>query len=161
MASTRFSVAVLAGCATLACLLVGLADGLAAAASCLALLTVGGLAVLRYAAGAAAQDSGLRKRVRLLGGRAPALGEWRRTVEHALGAGGEVYFATGLRPQLQRVFAARLAERHGADLYRDPAGARRLVGAELWPWLDPQAPPPQPRLPEPVLRALLDRLDAL
>ncbi|HSR25414.1 MAG TPA: hypothetical protein VLW53_17800, partial [Candidatus Eisenbacteria bacterium] len=44
------------------------------------------------------------------------------------------------RPLLQRLLAARLAERHGIDLHRSPAAARELVGAELWPWLDPGRP---------------------
>jgi hypothetical protein len=62
---------------------------------------------------------------------------------------------------LQRLFAARLAERHGVAMYRNPRRARSLVGAELWPWIDPEAPPPLPALPEPVLRSLLDRLETL
>jgi hypothetical protein len=62
---------------------------------------------------------------------------------------------------LQRLFAARLAERHGVAMYRNPQRARALVGTELWPWIDPDATAPQPTLPEPVLRSLLDRLEAL
>jgi hypothetical protein len=46
-------------------------------------------------------------------------------------------------------------------MHRSPQRARALVGAELWPWIDPEAIAPQPALPEPVLRALLDRLEAL
>ncbi|HEY3479939.1 MAG TPA: hypothetical protein VGL02_13670, partial [Streptomyces sp.] len=72
-----------------------------------------------------------------------------------------VHFATTVRPQLQRLFAARLSERHGTDLYRAPERARLLIGIELWPWIDPAAPPPDSSAPEPVLRALLDRLEAL
>ena len=103
------------------------------------LIAVAALAVARYAAGAGAQDSGYRKTVRLLGGRAPALGEWRRIVDRSLADEGDMYFATTLRPQLQRLFAARLAERHGVELHRSPQRARGLVGAELWPWIDPEA----------------------
>ncbi|MFE9311286.1 hypothetical protein ACIQCF_31080 [Streptomyces sp. NPDC088353] len=44
---------------------------------------------------------------------------------------------------------------------RNPQLARALVGAELWPWIDPEATAPQTTLPEPVLRSLLDRLEAL
>jgi hypothetical protein len=141
--------------------LVALADGTRAAGVSLALTVVVALAAARYVLGADAQDSGLRSSVRLLGSRAPALGEWQRIVERSLGHEGAVHFATTLRPQLQRLFAARLAERHGTDLHRDPQRARTLVGADLWPWLDPEAAPPQPVPPEPVLAALLDRLDAL
>jgi hypothetical protein len=66
-----------------------------------------------------------------------------------------------MRPQLQRLFAARLAEVHGVELFRDPVRAAALVGPDLWPWLDPAAAPPRPVLDEPTLRALLDRLEAL
>jgi len=159
--SVRESVAVLAAVALASGVLLAVTDGLAAAATGLALITVAGLALARHAAGAGAQDSDRRKRVRLLGSRAPALGEWQRIVDKSLGDEGEFHFATTLRPQLQRLFAARLAERHGVDLHRGPERARALVGAELWPWLDPAAPPPEPRLTEPALRALLDRLEAL
>jgi hypothetical protein len=159
--SVRHSVTVLAVVAAAAAVLIYLVDGLVAAATGLALIAVGGLALARYAAGADAQDSGSRAAVRLLGSRTPALGEWRRIVDRTLGADGEVHFATTMRPQLQRLFAARLAERHGIDLRRSPQRARGMVGPELWPWLDPDAPPPQPELPEPILHALLARLEAL
>jgi hypothetical protein len=141
--------------------LIGLTDGTAAAGTALAVLAVVALGAARYVAGADAQDSGYRKSVRLLGSRAPALGEWRRIVDRALGDEGAVHFATTLRPQLQRLFAARLSERHGIELHRAPERARALIGAELWPWLDPFQPPPRPELPEPVLDALLDRLEQL
>jgi hypothetical protein len=154
-------VTVLATVSAAAAVLLYLADGLAAAATGLALIAIGGLALARYTAGADAQDSGHRRAVRLLGSRQPALGEWRRIVDRTLGADGEVHFATTLRPQLQRLFAARLAERHGIELHRNPQRARGFIGPELWPWLDPDAPPPQPELPEPVLHALLARLEAL
>ncbi|MEU2881163.1 hypothetical protein ABZ651_34290, partial [Streptomyces sp. NPDC007070] len=74
---------------------------------------------------------------------------------------GAAHFRAVMRPQLQRLFAARLAERHGVAMHRSPERARALVGAELWPWIDPGATAPAPTLPEPVLRALLDRLEAL
>ncbi|MYW21862.1 hypothetical protein GT039_41400, partial [Streptomyces sp. SID2955] len=91
----------------------------------------------------------------------PALGAWRRMVAKTLADDGEARFDTVMRPQLQRLFAARLAERHGVAMYRNPQRARALVGAELWPWIDPQVAAPRPALPEPVLRSLLDRLEAL
>lgn len=159
--STRRSAATLAGIAAAAVVLLYLTDGLAAAGTGVAVIAVAGLAVGRYAAGAGAQDGGYRKAVRLLDGRAPALGEWQRIVDRSLGDEGDLHFATALRPQLQRLFAARLAERHGVAMRRDPQRARALVGAELWPWIDPAQPPPEPQPPEPVLRALLDRLEAL
>ncbi|MFH7597371.1 hypothetical protein WDV06_20050 [Streptomyces racemochromogenes] len=159
--SVRHSLAVLAGLALAAELLLALTDGAAAAATGAALLTAVALVLGRYAAGGAAQDAGLRRPTRVLSSRAPALGRWRRTVADTLADDGEEHLRTVMRPQLQRLFAARLAERHGVEMYRNPDQARELVGDRLWPWIDPRAPAPQPTLPEPVLRSLLDRLESL
>ncbi|MEV6583633.1 hypothetical protein AB0M92_36440 [Streptomyces sp. NPDC051582] len=159
--SVRHSLAALGTGAVAAEALLVLADGAAAAATGFALVTAVALALGRHAAGGAAQDNGYRKPVRLLDGRAPALGGWRPIVAKALADDGEAHLDTVMRPQLQRLFAARLAERHGVALYRNPQRARALIGAELWPWIDPEATAPQPALPEPVLRSLLDRLEAL
>jgi len=159
--SVRHSLAVLGLLAVGSTVLLALADGLAAAATGFALWTVVALVLGRYAAGAAAQDSGYRKPVRLLSSRAPALHGWRRIVADTLADDDGTYVATVMRPELQRLFAARLAARHGVAMYRNPQRARSLVGAELWPWIDPEATAPQPTLPEPVLRSLLDRLEAL
>ncbi|MEU8432840.1 hypothetical protein AB0F18_07965 [Streptomyces sp. NPDC029216] len=159
--SVRHSLAVLGTVALAAEVLLALADGVAAAATGLALITSVALVLGRYAAGGGAQDDGCRRAVRLLGSRAPALGRWRRMVTETLADDAEAHLRTVMRSQLQRLFAARLAERHGVAMYRDPQRARELVGAELWPWIDPGAAAPQPALPEPVLRSLLDRLEAL
>ncbi|MFY4721142.1 hypothetical protein [Streptomyces sp. LaBMicrA B280] len=159
--SIRHSVVVLGSVAVTAEVLLALADGAAAAVTGFALVTAGALVLVRYAAGGGAQDSDHRKRVRLLGSHAPALGGWRRIVAKTFEDDGEVHLRTVMRPQLQRLFAARLAERHGVVMHRNPRRARALVGAELWPWIDPEASAPGPTLPEPVLRALLDRLEAL
>ncbi len=56
-------------------------------------------------------------------------------------------FYTGeLRPVLEHLLAARLAERHGVNLYADPEAARRLLcrsprDQDLWPWIDPARRP--------------------
>lgn len=42
------------------------------------------------------------------------------------------------RPLLQQVLASRLADHHRVDLATDPEAARRLVGDDVWHWLDPQ-----------------------
>ncbi|WP_331744555.1 hypothetical protein OG762_50230 (plasmid) [Streptomyces sp. NBC_01136] len=159
--SVRHSLAVLSTVVVAAEVLLALADGAAAAVTGLALVTAVALVLGRYAAGGGAQDSDHRRRVRLLDSQAPALGGWRRIVAKTLTDDSEVHLRTVMRPQLQRLFAARLAERHGVAMYRNPQRARALVGAELWPWIDPEATAPQPTLPEPVLRSLLDRLEAL
>lgn len=159
--SVRHSLAALAALALGAEVLLALADGAAAAATGAALLTCVALVLGRYAVGGGAQDAGLRRPMRLLGSRAPALGRWRRMVADTLADEEGEHFRTVMRPQLQRLFAARLAERHGVAMHRDPGRARALVGAELWPWIDPAAPAPRSALPGPVLRSLLDRLEAL
>jgi hypothetical protein len=159
--SVRHSLTLLGAACVAGVILLALVDGIPAAAAGLGLLTAAGLAVARFTVGGGAQDGGYRKTVRLLGSRAPALGEWEWIVRRALGDQGELYFATTLRPQLQRLFAARLAERHGIEMHRAPEEAASLVGPEVWPWIDPAEPPPAARPTEPVLRTLLDRLEAL
>jgi len=50
------------------------------------------------------------------------------------------HYDHGVRPLLARLLAAALAERHGIDVTREPQSARRLVGADLWPLIDPAQP---------------------
>jgi hypothetical protein len=50
-------------------------------------------------------------------------------------------YERGLRRELTRLAAARVAERHGVNLYRDPQAARQLIGPDLWPLVDPAAGP--------------------
>ena len=79
-----------------------------------------------------------------------------------------------LRPVLEHLLAARLAERHGVHLYQDPAAARALLcrssrDADLWDWVDPAARPQtvprggteQPGIPRRTLARLIDRLEKL
>jgi hypothetical protein len=75
-----------------------------------------------------------------------------------------------LRGTLQRLLAARLAERHGVSLQRDPDAARRLLcprprDQALWYWVDPARPPVtagrQPGIPPRTLARLIDRLERL
>lgn len=159
--SNRHSVTLLVAVASVGVLLLGVTDGFAAALLGLAVAAAVGFCVTRYVAGAGARDGDYRRPVRLLGSSEPALGGWEWLVHNALGPDGEAYFAQRLRPHLQRLFAAQLAARHGTDLYRAPERARALVGAELWPWIDPAELPPRPSVPEGVLRALLGRLEVL
>ena len=51
-------------------------------------------------------------------------------------------YESDLRPVLEHILAARLAENHGVNLYTEPDAARRAFcrtrGDEtLWPWIDP------------------------
>jgi hypothetical protein len=85
------------------------------------------------------------------------------------------YYDSELRPVLEHLFAARLAERHGVHLYQDPAAAHKLLcrtsrDAYLWRWIDPltrpSSPPPrdvpdQRGIPRRTLARLIDRLEKL
>ena len=84
------------------------------------------------------------------------------------------FYDSELRPVLEHLLAARLAERHGVNLYQDPATARRLLcrnprDADLWPWIDPGTrPATAPRgasdrrgIPRRTLSRLIDRLEKL
>ena len=56
------------------------------------------------------------------------------------------FYNSELRPVLEHLLAARLAERHGVNLYQDPEAARRLLcrdprDADLWRWIDPATRP--------------------
>ena len=51
-------------------------------------------------------------------------------------------YESDLRPALEHVLAARLAERHAVNLYTEPEQARQAfcrtrADASLWPWIDP------------------------
>ena len=59
------------------------------------------------------------------------------------------FYQGELRPVLEHLLAARLAERHGVHLYQNPDAARRLLcrrprDADLWPWIDPTSPAETP-----------------
>ena len=84
------------------------------------------------------------------------------------------YYDGELRPVLEHLLAARLAERHGVHLYQEPDAARRLLcrtsrDADLWRWIDPTTRPETvPRgvterrgIPRHTLARLIDRLEKL
>jgi hypothetical protein len=82
-----------------------------------------------------------------------------------------------LRPVLEHLLAARLAERHGVHLYQDPEAARKLLcrnprDADLWAWIDPDRNSTRPTtpardaperrgIPRRTLGRLIDRLEKL
>ena len=89
-------------------------------------------------------------------------------------------YDTELRPVLEHLLAARLAERHGVNLYTDPDAARRLLcrsprDAALWDWIgpvtrtgpatpadaSPRGRPPSRKIPRHTLARLIDRLERL
>lgn len=76
-------------------------------------------------------------------------------------------YERGLRRELTRLAAARMAERHGVNLYRDPQNAARIIGADLWPLVDPAAAKaasdaaPSARAPEVPIRAVAELIERL
>ena len=84
------------------------------------------------------------------------------------------YYDLELRPVLEHLLAARLAERHGVHLYADPGAERRLLcrtsrDADLWQWIDPATRPQvtsrgattERGIPRRTLTRLVDRLERL
>jgi hypothetical protein len=84
------------------------------------------------------------------------------------------FYNLELRPVLEHLLAARLAERHDVHLYQDPAAARALLcrtsrDADLWAWIDPatrpeaasQGGPEHSGIPRRTLARLIDRLEKL
>lgn len=76
-------------------------------------------------------------------------------------------YERGLRAELTRLCAARLAERRGVNLYQDPAIARELVGPDLWPLVDPAMHPrpssgnKPPPVPMRAVSELIERLEQM
>jgi hypothetical protein len=69
------------------------------------------------------------------------------------------------RPMLIRLLGAALEERHRVDIRRQPDAARRLVGADLWPLLDPSVAASDdsdgPGVDLATLTRIIDRLEQL
>jgi hypothetical protein len=82
-------------------------------------------------------------------------------------------YESDLRPVLEHILAARLADGHGVNLYTEPAAARGAfcrtrADETLWPWIDPaQALGPDDRhrelvgIPRRTLARLITRLEQL
>jgi len=72
----------------------------------------------------------------------PIFGYAQRRFVVATSISSRAAYEADLRPLLEHLLAARLAEKHGINLYTDPAAARRAFcrtrGDEaLWRWVDP------------------------
>jgi hypothetical protein len=74
-------------------------------------------------------------------------------------------YERGMRGELTRLAAVRLAERRDVNLYRDPEAARRVIGPELWPLVDPRVTvrpgDDPPIVPMRAVVALVDLLEQL
>jgi hypothetical protein len=72
----------------------------------------------------------------------PIFGYAQRRFVVASGLSARPAYESELRPVLEHLLAARLAENHGINLYTDPAAARRAFcrtrgDDALWRWVDP------------------------
>ncbi|MGH6657165.1 MAG: hypothetical protein ACRDVE_18435 [Actinocrinis sp.] len=176
---TGRALSLLIGTAVVAEIVLAVAGGAGAAAVGAAAIVVIALLIARYVAGAEAMDGSYRRAVRLVSQREPSLQGWASAVDAARESAAG--YERVLRPQLERLYAVRLADRHGVSLYHEPERAEVIVGAEVFAWIDPRrAPylgplPPRlnldrrthqasnvlPPVPDRVIRALVDRLESL
>lgn len=159
--------------------LAGLGFVAGASAVAVGLAVLGGCVtvVLCHVAGAEVLDGQYRRTLHLVRRRNVSMLGWSALVSSArTSATG---FAHSARPELQRLYAVRLAEKHGVSLLTEPDKAAALIGPELWPWVDPSRPAPLPAPPraphhaldrrsgsgapppDAVLIALVDRLEQL
>lgn len=130
------------------------------------------LAMLRFLLPKAAPDQAPMARTKPAA--RPLSGYARRRYAVETAVSSLVFYNEELRPALEHLLAARLAQRHGVHLYQNPAAARALLcrepgDADLWFWLDPATRPAESRrgrkeqsgIPGPTLARLLDRLELL
>ncbi|HEX8006595.1 MAG TPA: hypothetical protein VF482_09235 [Trebonia sp.] len=131
---------------------------------------VGGLVVLRALAPRAAEQSVRTAREKQAG--RPVSGYAQRWFVVTAGLSSWGFYQADLRPALEHLLAARLAERHGINLYQDPAAARKAFcrtrgDAALWRWIDPAEAALEGRdgqgrgIPRRTLARLIDRLEQL
>jgi hypothetical protein len=88
----------------------------------------------------------------------------RWTVAHSRDT--QQFYEHELRPSLEHILAARLADNHGVNLYHEPARAREVVNDQaVWYWIAPdQAQARQERgagIPPRTLARLIHRLEQL
>jgi hypothetical protein len=137
----------------------------AIAAAALSMLVLRGLAP--GTAGQIIRKSKDKQAARSIGG----YGQRRFVV--ATSVNNMAFYQSDLRPALEHLLAARLAEVHGINLYTDPASAQRAfcktrADEALWRWIDPeQATTTRERagtargIPRRTLTRLVDRLEHL
>lgn len=101
-------------------------------------------------------------------------GYGQRRFAVAMGVRDQPFYESELRPALEHLLAARLAERHGVNLYTQPDAARKVFcrtarDEALWRWIDPARQRPQAGsgapasggIPRRVLTRLVNRLENL
>jgi hypothetical protein len=88
-----------------------------------------------------------------------------RRIDNALGQArvSRRHFDRTVRPLLQRLLAALLADRRRLDMSKDTGAAREALGDDLWPLLDPARPASEdsraPGVSEQTLARIVDRLE--
>jgi hypothetical protein len=133
------------------------------------------MVVLRYLLPTLTPDAARKARERPRGRMLTGYSHRRFVVHSSIASRG--FYQSELRPVLEHLLAARLAERHGVHLYQDPDAARRRLcrrprDADLWPWIDPAPESSRPTTPAPkagtargiprrTLARLIDRLESL
>jgi hypothetical protein len=129
---------------------------------------VGALVVLRGLAPRAAQQSVRMAREKQEA--RPISGYTQRKFVVASGLSNHAFYQTDLRPVLEHLLAARLAERHGINLYTEPDAARTVFcrtrgDVALWHWIDPADSESRDGqghgIPRRTLARLIDRLEQL
>jgi hypothetical protein len=101
-------------------------------------------------------------------------GYGQRRFAVAMGVRDPAFYESELRPALEHLLAARLAERHGVNLYTQPGAARKVFcrtarDEALWRWIDPARERQQGGsgaaaaggIPRRVLTRLVNRLEHL
>ncbi|MFJ8042758.1 hypothetical protein ACIRBX_19930 [Kitasatospora sp. NPDC096147] len=151
----RWTVAVLVGTAAVTETLLALTAGATAAGAGAVLFTVAALVTVRYAAGAESEDGGPGRAQRMVEQRTAGLGDWRPVVEGALSEREEDVVL--LCSRLQRLYDARLTERHGISLHHAPEAAAALVGPGIWQLIEPHGTFRGP-LPPALLHSAVDGL---
>lgn len=128
------------------------------------------LAVVRGLAPRAAEHAVRTARPRASARTLSGYGQRRFVV--AMGVRDLAFYESDLRPALEHLLAARLAERRGVNLYTEPDAARRAfcrtpADEALWPWIDPARErqagraASQAGVPRRVLTRIVDRLEQL
>ncbi|MFJ1758381.1 hypothetical protein [Kitasatospora sp. NPDC088134] len=136
-----------------------LVGGLSAFCGGALVLAVLALVVARYAAGAHSEDPGHREEAHRMRARQVDLGDWRQLVARSLRQ--EDGYGPVLRHRVQRLYDARLLERHRLSRHHHPERVAELTGPQVWPWLDPaRAEVPGP-VTESDLRLLVEGLHRL
>lgn len=95
---------------------------------------------------------------------------WRLQVDVREAKTSVFAYQFGLGTHLEHLFASRLSQRHGINLYTDPEKARRVLCArrgdrDLWAWVDPDRRSPDRNkasgIPTRTLSRLVRRLEQL